>query len=108
MDPTGHGDFPHFPFWHLRYRIIDRFGYNVKAGYHNMKAAPTSRALPLPVRTALRKLGGTCAMPFAAAHLDAIMAQRALMSRMTLHKLGARAMARYRWALTPRCYSSWG
>jgi transcriptional regulator with XRE-family HTH domain len=53
-----------------------------------MKAAPTSRALPLPVRTALRKLGGDLRDARLRRRIStAIMAQRALMSRMTLHKL---------------------
>ena len=46
-----------FSVWHLTYRILDNLSYTVYAGDHNMKKAPTPRALPLPVRNALRKLG---------------------------------------------------
>jgi transcriptional regulator with XRE-family HTH domain len=53
-----------------------------------MKAAFTSRALPLPVRTALRKLGADLRDARLRRRIStAIMAQRALVSRMTLHKL---------------------
>jgi transcriptional regulator with XRE-family HTH domain len=53
-----------------------------------MSQVPASRALPLPVRTALRKLGGDLRDARLRRRIStAIMAQRALVSRMTLHKV---------------------
>jgi DNA-binding XRE family transcriptional regulator len=52
-----------------------------------MKKAPTPRALPLPVRNALRKLGADMRDARLRRRISTtIMAQRALVARMTLHK----------------------
>jgi transcriptional regulator with XRE-family HTH domain len=53
-----------------------------------MSPSPTPRALPVPVRTALRKLGADLRDARLRRRIStAIMAQRALISRMTLHKI---------------------
>lgn len=52
-----------------------------------MQPAPTARALPLPVRNALEKLGADMRDARLRRRIStAIMAQRALVARMTLHK----------------------
>jgi len=52
-----------------------------------MEKTPTSRPLPLPVRNALRKLGADLRDARLRRRISTtIMAQRALVARMTLHK----------------------
>jgi hypothetical protein len=53
----------------------------------NMEKASSARGLPLPVRNALRKLGADMRDARLRRRIStAIMAQRALVARMTLHK----------------------
>lgn len=53
-----------------------------------MEPVPSPRALPLPVRSALRKLGADLRDARLRRRISTtIMAQRALVARMTLHKV---------------------